>query len=278
MPTRHFAHVAALRLESERSLAIWATTLMLVPGVLFAYVDASIEKDQPVVLILHAMRATLLVLWVLGLIMIRRATSRRQLGRALFLLALAIVAFLAANASLRPADNWMPVRTMVLISIGTFVVYPYPFRHQLIAWAALILSFAALLHWHWVTMPTHERFASALNLLMAGALGMLVARNRARLDRDLDQSLEREREAIAAREQAVADLRTLQGIIPICAYCHQVRSEAGAWGQLDHYVRERTEADFSHGICPKCLAEHFPPEASDDAAAPLKDVPPAVTG
>jgi hypothetical protein len=267
MPTRHFAHVTALRLESERSLAIWATTLMLVPGVLFAYVDASLAQDRTVVVILHSLRVTLLVLWVLGLLIIRRATSRQELGRALFLLALAIVAFLAANASLRPSDNWMPVRTMVLISIGTFVVYPYPFRHQFIAWAALILSFAALLRWHWVTMPTHERFAATLNLLMAGALGMLVARNRARLDRDLDESLERERAAINAREQAVADLRTLQGIIPICAYCHQVRSEAGAWGQLDHYVRERTDADFSHGICPKCLAEHFPPDEAEHAAA-----------
>lgn len=258
MPTGHLAHVAALRLESERRLAIWATTLMLVPGVLFAYVDASIERNLQIVVVLHALRATLLVLWVLGLLLIRRAATRAALGRALFLLALAIVAFLAANAWLRPIDNWMPVRTMVLISIGTFVVYPYRFRHQLIAWTALMLSFAALVQWHWVTMPPHERFASTMNLLMAGALGMIVARNRAQLDRDLDESLEREREAITARERAVADLRTLQGIIPICAYCHRVRSEEGAWGQLDEYVRERTDADFSHGMCPSCAREHFP--------------------
>jgi hypothetical protein len=258
MPVDHPQHVAQLRLESERRLAMWATTLMLVPGVLFAYVDVSVERDRQVVVLLHVLRGTLLALWVLGLLLIRRAGSRAQLGRALFLLALTIVVFLAANASLRPSDNWMPVRTMVLISIGTFVVYPYPFRRQLIAWAALILSFAALLQWHWVTMPAHERFAATMNLLMAGALGMIVARNRAQLDRDLDDSLERERAAVSAREQAVADLRTLQGIIPICAYCHRVRSEAGAWGQLDEYVRERTDADFSHGMCPTCAREHFP--------------------
>jgi ABC-type nickel/cobalt efflux system permease component RcnA len=176
----------------------------------------------------------------------------------LFLLALGIVAFLTANALLRPADNWMPVRTMVLVSIGTFVVYPYPFRRQLVAWAALLASLTGLIWAHWVTMPSYERVATGLNVVLAGVLGMLIARNRAQLDKDLDASLEREREATAERERATAALRRLEGIIPICAYCHQVRTEAGAWEQLDQYVRSRTDADFSHGVCPACAQKHFP--------------------
>lgn len=258
MPSAHTLHVAKLRLESERRLAVVATTLLLVPGLLFAFVDISVTSNPRTLLRLHALRALQLVLWVLGVVFIRRARSREALGRVLFLLALAIVAFLGINASLRPADNWMPIRTMVLVSIGTFVVYTYEFRRQLIAWGALLLTLTALVTLHWVTMPDYELVAAYLNLLIAGALGIVVARNRARLDRDLDESLERESAAIEAREQATAALRRLQGIIPICSYCHQVRTEAGAWQQLDHYGREQTEADFSHGMCPKCAREHFP--------------------
>ena len=68
----------------------------------------------------------------------------------------------------------------------------------------------------------------------------------------------RERHEIEGRERAAAALKTLEGIIPICSYCHEVRTEAGAWEQLDSYVRSRTEAQFSHGICPDCAAKHFP--------------------
>jgi ABC-type nickel/cobalt efflux system permease component RcnA len=107
-------------------------------------------------------------------------------------------------------------------------------------------------------MPSYERITIGLNMVLAGVLGMLIARNRAQLDRDLDASLEREREANAERERATAALRRLEGIIPICAYCHQVRTEAGAWEQLDQYVRSRTDADFSHGMCPACAQRHFP--------------------
>ncbi|HEY3285805.1 MAG TPA: hypothetical protein VGJ96_01645 [Gemmatimonadaceae bacterium] len=267
MPTSHLQHVAALRLESERRLALVATTLLLVPGVLFAYVDISVVPNRTTLTVLHALRASQLLLWALGVAVIRKAESRAALGRVLFLLALAIVAFLTSNALLRPADNWMPVRTMVLVSIGTFVVYPYPFRLQLVAWAALLVSVTGLIWSHWVTMPSYERVATGLNIVLAGVLGMLIARNRTQLDKDLDASLAREQAAIEAREQAVAELRKLEGIIPICAYCHQVRTEAGAWEGLDRYVRAHSDADFSHGMCPRCAREHFP-EYMETSAGP----------
>lgn len=103
--------------------------------------------------------------------LIRRARTRDDLRRVLFTLALGIVVFVTANAWLRPADNWMPVRTLVLISIGTFVVYPYRFRYQLIAWLALVAATVSLLWGHYAAMPGVDRFAAVLNFLIAGALG-----------------------------------------------------------------------------------------------------------
>lgn len=237
---------------------MWATTLMLVPGALWSIVDASVASSQATIYTLHALRASQLLLWVATIAYIRQSPSRASLDRILFFLALATVGFSTAVAWIRPATNWMPLRTFVLISIGTFVIYPYPFRLQLIAWVAMLAAVASLVFGHYAAMPDYDRLSALLNILIAGVLGMLVARNRWQLDRDLDASLERERAAIAERERAMDALRRLEGIIPLCAYCHQVRTEAGAWEQLDQYVRSRTDADFSHGMCPACAQRHFP--------------------
>lgn len=57
------------------------------------------------------------------------------------------------------------------------------------------------------------------------------------------------------------ELRTLKGIIPICAHCHEIRDDKGSWNQLEKYITEHSEAQFSHGICEKCLKKHFPDDA-----------------
>lgn len=58
-------------------------------------------------------------------------------------------------------------------------------------------------------------------------------------------------------QQALAEIKTLRGIIPICSHCMQIRDEQGAWQPIEAYVRKHSEADFSHGICPQCAEKHF---------------------
>lgn len=65
------------------------------------------------------------------------------------------------------------------------------------------------------------------------------------------------REEIHQRELAESQLHALRGILPVCAHCHRIRTEDDDWVSLDRYVRMHSEADFSHGICPDCLAEHY---------------------
>jgi hypothetical protein len=52
----------------------------------------------------------------------------------------------------------------------------------------------------------------------------------------------------------LARVRVLSGLLPICAWCKKIRDDNGYWNQVETYIRERTEADFSHGICPDCVA------------------------
>lgn len=54
-------------------------------------------------------------------------------------------------------------------------------------------------------------------------------------------------------ETALAEIKTLKGIIPICMYCKKIRDDFGAWEQLEVYISTNSDAEFSHGICPECL-------------------------
>jgi len=70
---------------------------------------------------------------------------------------------------------------------------------------------------------------------------------------------EAERERLFAElTDAVARIKTLTGLLPICAHCKKIRDEAGNWTAIELYVRDRTEANFSHGICPECAKLFYP--------------------
>ena len=67
---------------------------------------------------------------------------------------------------------------------------------------------------------------------------------------------ERERMIVELKE-ALANVKTLRGLIPICASCKKIRDDKGFWSQVEVYVRERSEAEFSHGICPDCMKKLY---------------------
>lgn len=70
---------------------------------------------------------------------------------------------------------------------------------------------------------------------------------------------EREREGLIRQLQdALARVKTLSGLLPICASCKKIRDDAGSWRILEEYVEAHSEADFSHGICPDCSKKLYP--------------------
>jgi len=70
---------------------------------------------------------------------------------------------------------------------------------------------------------------------------------------------EREQEELITKlEKALKEIKQLQGIIPICASCKQIRDDQGAWNQLEQYISMHSDAQFSHGICPACKAKLYP--------------------
>ena len=56
------------------------------------------------------------------------------------------------------------------------------------------------------------------------------------------------------------EVKRLQGLLPICQYCKKIREDKNLWTQIESYIAERSEADFTHGICPECYEKHVRPE------------------
>jgi PAS domain S-box-containing protein len=97
------------------------------------------------------------------------------------------------------------------------------------------------------------------------AHGAIVGLIGATFDITARRKAEQEREALITQlQEALAQVKTLRGLVPICAHCKKIRNDAGYWQQVEVYVRDHSEAEFSHGICPDCMEKLFPEYAKDD--------------
>ncbi len=78
---------------------------------------------------------------------------------------------------------------------------------------------------------------------------------------DITERLEAERALKAEHDRllnALSEVKALSGLLPICASCKKIRDDKGYWNQIESYIRDHSEADFSHGICPDCARKLYP--------------------
>ena len=68
---------------------------------------------------------------------------------------------------------------------------------------------------------------------------------------------EKEREINEKLEASLKEIKMLQGILPICAWCKRIRDDKGYWNQVEAYITAHSEAQFSHGICPECAKKMY---------------------
>lgn len=97
--------------------------------------------------------------------------------------------------------------------------------------------------------------------LVASAVIALIYRANRRLSGEIAERLRVEdenRELIGNLQHALAENRTLHGILPLCSHCKKIRTQEGAWEEVDIYIDKHSQADISHGICPDCLKIHYP--------------------
>ena len=70
----------------------------------------------------------------------------------------------------------------------------------------------------------------------------------------------------AELRRALDHIKSLEGVLPICMHCKRIRDDRGGWSPVEAYVTARSEATFSHGICPACMMAHYPEATVADVA------------
>ena len=83
--------------------------------------------------------------------------------------------------------------------------------------------------------------------------------------RDITQRKRQEKERLRLIEElrsALARVKTLSGLLPICASCKKIRNDHGYWEQVEIYIKNHSQADFTHGMCPDCIHKLYPEYAA----------------
>lgn len=182
---------------------------------------------------------------------------RRGLGGlenlGLWLVALGLANNVFLVACFRTPDQ---VVNFILVQVCAGVAFRSRWRFWLVQAACLVLWAVSFRVWLGPGSLQDNLFVVISGALFGvivwrfiGALLQSLARLRAK-----DRVLLRQRaQLVAELESALENVKTLHGLIPICSHCKRVRDDRGYWEQVETYIRDRSEATFSHGICPQCL-------------------------
>jgi K+-sensing histidine kinase KdpD len=97
-------------------------------------------------------------------------------------------------------------------------------------------------------------FAGLVQAVVFGSVSLLVAS----LEKQRRQAIWSLEEANRKLRASVDEIKTLRGILPVCSYCKRIRTETNTWAQLETYIHDHSEAEFSHTLCPDCLRKYYP--------------------
>ena len=210
------------------------------------------DVDNPSWRILLAGRMAIVIFAILYTSMLHRVDNPRMLDALTLVITLAVVfSSLWANGY-RPKEFYTHVGADVVILIGIYLIIPLS-QTLRFGIAAAYSAGLAYLYFVYKTPPDAMTETSvAVSLTIANLCGVLISLRHARTQRSEYTALTNEQAARQALEQAQSEIRSLSGLIPICASCKSVRNDEGYWEQVENYVRDRSEAQFSHGLCPEC--------------------------
>jgi hypothetical protein len=142
--------------------------------------------------------------------------------------------------------NWSAVGALS----GYFVLHP-------------IIHIISVYHFHTGHSPptnlNHEIFKAFSVSMLPWSLAFMILCALLGLFWGKIKQKDREKSAsIIELHKALDEVKTLSGFLPICASCKKIRDDKGYWNQIEAYISEHSEAEFSHGICPDCSKKLYP--------------------
>ena len=146
--------------------------------------------------------------------------------------------------------------------VGEYCYKAYQKREQICENCAVALSFQdGMIHKDTRSVPSGKglKYVEITSSSLRDDDGNIIAGVEIVRDVTERRQMEVEREKLISElQEALNKIRTLDGLIPICAGCKKVRDDKGYWKKVEKYIEEHSDASFTHGICPKCLQKTDP--------------------
>lgn len=237
--------IARIEKKRKQRFAFLCITVALAASIGFAVVDF-IEQEQMEFIV----DILVIIFLAVSLIVLKKSDRHLLLYRVVLpLLTLSFLYNIAIGAGNGTAVYWLFPFPLVFFFFlgkkeGGIITAAIFFIISLL----LINPFSLYLYEYDITVSL--RFLASFLLVTMIAYGLEASREKfVKLSLDNQTKLMEEKQNL---ERALGEIKTLNGLIPICCHCKKIRNDEGYWQQVEVYVRDHTHADFSHGICPEC--------------------------
>lgn len=247
--------------EDKRHLTL-TVVLANVASAVFALNDLELAAGSGGLFHLLSLRTLFLVLSLGGLAVLWAAVSERVVDWAVLTVSLGCCTLALAVAASRPPGSPSQFVAETVLILALYVLVPNRFLFQVTP-ALLLTSGVLVLVGTSGSLPGTSVRAVALAVVCANVLGIWFGWRSQIQRRAQFHLLSHERELHAALKEAERTRQTLEGLLPICASCKNIRDDAGYWQKVERYVSDRANVVFSHSICPVCDASLYAEEREE---------------
>lgn len=190
---------------------------------------------------------------------LRCAATPPQADRTMCAWLVVVLLHMLVVGAVRHDDYSTLVGWDILVVFGIYAGLSLPLGMKLMC--AMVSTLGSSLLWSHFKAPDWseiEMASTAAGYLMANVFGCFVSVRKARGERARFRLLRTEQRTCADLEAALAEVKVLRDMIPICAFCKKIRNDEGYYEVVDQYLRKHSGVTFSHVYCPDCIAEHYP--------------------
>ena len=247
----------AYYLAQDLSVYYTGMVLLAMPILLFSYSDYLLYGTGPKFELLVGVRLSVLAVTVGMFVKLPEIMSVRSGDKLIAIWCLYFCWVVIFINSTRPPEYIQHAMLDVLILMTLYFLFPLPAPLHAIAPLAFSVGNLIMIFVIKTSVSPLETNVLVITYVLGNALGLYTARRMHRYRRSNFLALDQEKKLRTELEEAISKVKTLQGMLPICAHCKKVRDDQGYWTRIEEYIRAHSEAQFTHGICPDCIKEHY---------------------
>lgn len=242
--------------EDARTLLL-LLAIVLPANALWLVSDYLVSASGPSFRVMAGVRAAIILCGLLSLVISFRTRSPKIFLGTVLLTAAAAAGGIFYFDLTRPNDYLGHYTIDIIVIVAIYLIAPMPVRWKLAC--AAVYSGAVLAVYALYKETAHRglyNFNVALSICIANAMGYFASRDLAIRRRREFHLFHRESEARRQLQHALDNIKTLSGLVPICAACKKIRDDRGYWKHVEAYLAEHSEVAFTHGLCPDCSSSY----------------------